>query len=516
MPLSPPSSHSPGFPLPSYPRNFAHAATGGSPPSGTGAWGDPIYQSAVSADWQSSRMFPSPYGVFQEMEDKDAHLFSALQTRKLAVLAGGWTLEPGDPTDPQSLAALQLVRRVLDHCPDFEALLLHLLDALGKGLALAELEWEISPQPSGPPLVAPRRIVGQWPGDFAFDDRGQLHRLQPYSDLRPTPRVPSLLPRPGEAMRPFYGVPVPARKIVPFAFQGSPAQPYGTSLCLKTYWYVHFKRHTLKYWTLFNERFGSPTAVARYGPEATPTEISQLESLLDSLQTDSGIVLPEGTSLELLEAGRSSSGSTHRDLADWCNDEISKAVLGQTLTTGEGRRSGSLALGRIHNEVRREYIAADARALACCVSTSLLRWITDFNLGPAVASPRLRLGAERPSDPTEDLALDERLVRLGVPLPMDWFHSRYGRPVPESGQRVLRYDDANLYQYHLQFGVLKINEVRASLGLEPVPWGDVPPQMQPGQPTHPGPSRSGPGADQRDGDRSESDQDEGHRDRRIR
>ena len=38
----------------------------------------------------------------------------------------------------------------------------------------------------------------------------------------------------------------------------------------------------------------------------------------------------------------------------------------------------------------------------------------------------------------------------------------------------LQYDDSNLYQYHLQFGVLTINEVRVKLGLPPVPWGDKP------------------------------------------
>ena len=40
------------------------------------------------------------------------------------------------------------------------------------------------------------------------------------------------------------------------------------------------------------------------------------------------------------------------------------------------------------------------------------------------------------------------------------------------GERTLRYDDQNLYQYHLEFGVLTINEVRRSLGLPLVAWGD--------------------------------------------
>ena len=39
---------------------------------------------------------------------------------------------------------------------------------------------------------------------------------------------------------------------------------------------------------------------------------------------------------------------------------------------------------------------------------------------------------------------------------------------------MLYLSDSNLYRYHLQFGVLTINEVRAKLGLAPVAWGERP------------------------------------------
>ena len=45
-----------------------------------------------------------PYQLFEEMEDKDAHLFSLLQTRKLGVLARARTLKAADDT-PAALAA---------------------------------------------------------------------------------------------------------------------------------------------------------------------------------------------------------------------------------------------------------------------------------------------------------------------------------------------------------------------------------------------------------------------------
>ena len=74
-----------------------------------------------------------------------------------------------------------------------------------------------------------------------------------------------------------------------------------------------------------------------------------------------------------------------------------------------------------------------------------------------------------------EIRLDRELVSMGVPLPLSYFYRRYRKPAPVGEERSLRYDDNNLYQYHVQFGVLTINEIRHTLGLEPVPWGDVPP-----------------------------------------
>jgi hypothetical protein len=63
---------------------------------------------------------------------------------------------------------------------------------------------------------------------------------------------------------------------------------------------------------------------------------------------------------------------------------------------------------------------------------------------------------------------------MGVTLPESYFYEKYGRPAPVGDARRLQYDDSNVYQYHLQYGILTVNEVRAKLGLSPVPWGDVP------------------------------------------
>lgn len=179
--------------------------------------------------------------------------------------------------------------------------------------------------------------------------------------------------------------------------------------------------------------------------------------------------------VQFVEAARAAAdGGTYRTMADWCNDEIAKIVLGATLTSGEGRRSGSLALGTVHDAVRQDYVEADARLLAEVVNATLVRWIVDLNVGEDAPAPRWSLDAVPPADLEQQIRIDRELVALGVPVPLSHFRARYGRPAPADGEPALTFDDSNLFQYHLRYGVLTVNEVRARLRLAPVPWGDRP------------------------------------------
>ncbi len=54
-------------------------------------------------------------------------------------------------------------------------------------------------------------------------------------------------------------------------------------------------------------------------------------------------------------------------------DAISKAVLGGTLTSTTSQSGGgAFALGQVHNEVRHDLLASDARQLAATLSRDLL------------------------------------------------------------------------------------------------------------------------------------------------
>ncbi len=80
--------------------------------------------------------------LFEEMEEKDAHLASVLQTRKLAVTGLEWRLDPASE-DPGDQEVADFCREALEALK-LKSALLHLLDAVGKGFAACEIIWRVS------------------------------------------------------------------------------------------------------------------------------------------------------------------------------------------------------------------------------------------------------------------------------------------------------------------------------------------------------------------------------------
>src|SRR5690606_29042671 len=106
------------------------------------------------------------------------------------------------------------------------------------------------------------------------------------------------------------------------------------------------------------------------------------------------------------------------------------------------------------------------------LNDGLVAWLCELNLDANTPRPRFHIDSALPDDLNARIDVDRALLGLGVPLPLSYFHRQYGRPSPAENDEPLRFDDANFYQYHLQFGVLTVNEVRERLGLPPVAWGD--------------------------------------------
>ncbi|TSD86012.1 DUF935 family protein [Mycobacterium sp. KBS0706] len=294
---------------------------------------------------------------------RDGHVSGVLDKRKRAVVSRDWKVEPGGTRRADKQAA-KLVERVLagEWGLAFDGLCLDLLDAQLKGYATSELIWELRDG-----FIVPVAAKARDPRRFVFNRGWELRLLTPENQLD------------GEAL--------PARKFLVHRF-GTSFDPYGLGLGHRLFWPCFFKRNAVQFWALFCEKFGMPTAKGTYGPGVDPDKLLRD---LAGLAQDSAVVVPEGTVVEFLEAARAGGVDTYEKFLRWLDEQISEAVLGETLSTNIGQ-SGSRAASETHNEVRQDLCDGDCDELSATLNGQLLTWITEANyLGaapPTVWRPR--------------------------------------------------------------------------------------------------------------------------------
>jgi phage gp29-like protein len=169
------------------------------------------------------------------------------------------------------------------------------------------------------------------------------------------------------------------------------------------------------------EKYGMPILIGKYNRGATKDEAENLAQVLLDMHEDAVIVSPSDIEITLAEATRTSSTDLYLEMINFCNTEISKALLSQTLTTE--LKNGSLAAAQTHYKIRREIITADAKIAESFIN-HIIKLIAEINFGE-VKSPQIRLTLND-SDNNQKLERDIRLLNAGVPFNLDYWTRTYG------------------------------------------------------------------------------------------
>lgn len=358
--------------------------------------------------------------LFEDMEEKDGHIASEMTKRRRACLLD-WSVvaPPRAPTAQEQRAAEQL-GELLAEIDDFEDFLFDLTDAIGKGFAAIEIEWH--------------RVGKHWL------PKTLTHRPQSWFSLHRGYR---------QQLR------LATHATQPDGSTGTPLQPFGwvvhthkaksgylerSALFRQLTWTYLFKNYSVGDLAEFLEIYGIPLRVGRYPASASEPEKLTLLRALSSIGHNAAGIVPEGMLMEFHNAAQGDPKAFEL-MINWCERNQSKVILGATLTSDSNGQVGSFALGKIHDEVRKDLRDADLRQLNMTVTRELVYAIAALN-GLAPDGPRRAPQFQLNAQETEDLATYAdalpKLVQVGLRPTVQWAHEKLGIPLPSQGEDTLQ------------------------------------------------------------------------------
>ena len=302
--------------------------------------------------------------IYDEMQ-KDAEVRSCLNTKKFAVLSEGWDVLPAS-ADAMDVEIAEFVKHCLvEMRGSVQDMLFKVLDALAKGYSICEIVYRVIPDGRYAGMIGLEAVKSKDPADFGFD-------VDEYLNLR------------GLVLSQGVGdqVALPAEKFILYTYMPTYELPHGQSDLRAAYKHWWSKDVILKFWNLYLEKFGMPTAKGAYRRGTPKAQQDDLLRVLDKIQQETAIVVPEDVQIELLEAQRGGDAG-YMDAIEFHNKQIAKAILGQTLTSDEGMREGTHALAQVHMDVLGFYVQKLKRDLEESVmGEQLIRRLVDINLRP--------------------------------------------------------------------------------------------------------------------------------------
>lgn len=346
----------------------------------------------------------------EEMEERDPHYASVLGVRKRAVSGIVPVVKPASDK-PEDVKIADDVRANLAEHDSFTDLVEDMLDALGKGFSQIELIWG-----RGKRSWWIDEFIHRDPRFFTFDrETGREVRLIDERDMVD-----------GLPLEPFKWISHKAKLKSGLVGRGGLARLVAFGWMCKSY--------TMKDWIAFVETYGLPLRLGKYGPSATAEDVETLFTAVANVGTDAAAVIPENMRIDFEQVAAGPGNDIFEKLARWVDEQTSKAVLGQTMTSDNG---SSQAQAQVHNEVRHDVAQSDARSVSGTLNRDLVKPYVDLNFGVQERYPRLSIIIEEAEDTDMIMRNAFRMVSQGLRVKQSELRSKLGFSEPDADDEVI-------------------------------------------------------------------------------
>lgn len=202
-----------------------------------------------------------------------------------------------------------------------------------------------------------------------------------------------------------------------------------------------FKHYSVHDFAEFLELYGMPIRIGKYGAGATEKEKQTLLRAVAEIGHNAAGIMPEGMMIELHQAASGTTAATNpfMTMVEWCEKSATRLILGQTLTSGADGKASTNALGKIHNEVRRDLLISDAKRLAQTMIQQIIEPFlrVNFAIADETRLPVFEFDTRETADLAQFAEALPKLVDVGVQIPESWAREKLAIPDVVEGERVL-------------------------------------------------------------------------------
>jgi phage gp29-like protein len=354
--------------------------------------------------------------LFEQMEEKDAHLLGEAEKRRNAILDVDFEIQPATE-DGRDVKVADFVREYLDNMGDWDDTVVSLQDSVGKGFSCLEIHWDVS--------------GGQaMPSRLEFIEQKRFLFMDSAGYLRKYPKLLSDANTMGDEVPPW--------KMLFHCYGGKAGHATRSGIYRVCAWMFLFRNYSIKDWMGFIEIFGMPLRLGKYSSGASESDKDALITAIQSLGSDAAGIISKETEIEFIEAVKSGTrgDNPYLAMAEFAAKEMSKALLGQTLTADVGDK-GSYAAAKTHNEVRLDLAKADTRSVAATIRHQLIRPLVGFNFGWDTATPGYAAVWKEREDLKNLSETYKNVLGFGQPVSAEHVSNRFAIPLPQEGDTIL-------------------------------------------------------------------------------
>lgn len=336
------------------------------------------------------------YDLYAEVE-RDPHVQAVLSSAKLNVAGMKYDIVAYKDTESKQATSRNkeiaiFVKIVLEGTGFFPQHLYNLLGAIGMGFAVSEIIWKITDNG-----VIIDKILNRPPRRFQFDAVDRSLKLR-------------------NIQQPYYGTALPDKKFIIHRCSSQWENPFGDALIQSLYWIWLFKKTALKFYLQHLEVGASSIPIVKYPSGANVELKNEAFEIAKMIRNGAFGRIPQNFEIIWAETKNAiQNAEAYHIFIRLCNDEISKCVNGQILTSeaSSGTGAGSHALGTIHQITQSARDVFRAEGLSATLNQTLIKWIVDFNFSDVDGYPQFRFDLEEPSDLTVESSIVKNLSDAG-------------------------------------------------------------------------------------------------------